>query len=412
MELFSFRGLNEIGDANTASQDTESNNVAQDLFPDSEVGRDDIDGKSKKSAGATIINAYDPSKKTHLNDNRDEDNDDEPSHFNEAFLEAVTKYMDFHDKKTNDYLFSLNEEEQNTFIVTLTNKLYNMMIDKVDEVDYGDIPRTKGNITMLPKYNEIRECIKVLQGIFSQYKEDTKPIDNIESALNYLEDYTDLFSACYAGKIELGIAIYNNIALGIVCSISYMIAVCIEYIKSPKREGMEVMFDKAGVIKVKESLLYESLCKFNDAARKGDIENALKPLIKNRAKGFGFTTIALGIVGGAVIFGLILACVSMIRDMVYFFYATRARVSEYFDIQANLLEMNANTLENSNTETVGEKKSVIRRQLAIARMFHKLADAIAISSTKAERQATNDIKKDNSKNKIDDVETNGDGPLF
>ena len=68
MELFSFRGLNEIGDANTASQDTESNNVAQDLFPDSEVGRDDIDGKSKKSAGATIINAYDPSKKTHLFD--------------------------------------------------------------------------------------------------------------------------------------------------------------------------------------------------------------------------------------------------------------------------------------------------------------------------------------------------------
>ena len=98
--------------------------------------------------------------------------------------------------------------------------------------------------------------------------------------------------------------------------------------------------------------------------------------------------------------------------MVYFFYATRARVSTYFDIQANLLEMNANTLENSDVETVGEKKSVIRRQLAIARMFHKLADAIAISSTKAERQATNDIKKDNSKNKIDDVETNGDGPLF
>ena len=77
MDLFSFRGLNEIGDANTASQDTESNNVAQDLFPDSEVGRDDIDGKGKKPAGATIINAYDPSKKTHLNDNRDEDNDDD-----------------------------------------------------------------------------------------------------------------------------------------------------------------------------------------------------------------------------------------------------------------------------------------------------------------------------------------------
>ena len=106
----------------------------------------------------------------------------------------------------------------------------------------------------------------------------------------------------------------------------------------------------------------------------------------------------------------------MMKDIVYYFYATRARASQYFDIQADLLEMNANELKNnSDLSTVGDKKSVIRRQLAIANKFRKIADFLALNANKSEREATNDIKKDSKQYKIDDVETDptgSDGPLF
>ena len=225
--------------------------------------------------------------------------------------------------------------------------------------------------------------------------------------------------ACFAGKISLGIAMYNNIVLGIIASISYMIATCIEYIKSPKNDGMDIALDKAGISKVKESLMYESLVKFNDAARKGDVENALKPLIKSKAKGFALSVL-IGVGAIVSVVGVVLACVSMLKDLVYYFYASRARVSTYLDIQADLLEMNANQLNSSrDIRTIGDKSSVVRRQLKIASGFRKLADKIAIDHNKNERAATNQIKADSKKYRIDDVNTNPDtamsstgGPLF
>lgn len=358
-----------------------------------------------------IINNYKRSDKTFYESLLSKIEDTGSYKTKEVFSEAVQKYMDFHDIETNNRLHSLDEAEQNSFLVSLTNKLYRMMISRVDEIEYGDIPNTKGDITRLPKYKDIKETIEVLKSIFKQYKESEKPILEIENALSYVENYQDIFMSCYAGKIELGIMIYNNICLAIIASISYMISVCIEYIKSTRNDGMEIVLKKNKISRVKESLLYESLIKFNDASRKGDIENTLRPLIKAKVK--NFAQIAPILFGVMSVIGLILGCISMLKDIVYFFYATRARVSQYFDLQAGLLEMNAEMLKNSDVETVGDKNRVIERQLAIARRFHKVADYIAIDNASAERNATSDIKNDNQKYKMDDVENNvDDGALF
>lgn len=330
----------------------------------------------------------------------------------EAFQEAIVNFMDFHDKKTNNELHNLNEEEQNSFLVSLTNKLYRSIIGKVDEIDYGDIPNTKGDITKLPKYKEIRETIKTLKDIFKQFKENPKPIQEIENTLNYVEDYQSLFVACYAGKIELGIMMYNNITLSIIASLSYMIAVCIEYIKSTKNNGLEVILKKTKITKVKESILYESLIKFNDASRKGDIENALRPLIKSKASN-SIAVLTPLIFGVISIVGIVMACVSMLNDIAYFFYATRVNVSQYFELQSNLLKMNVETLKNSDIETVSDKQRVINRQLAIAERFHKIADFIAFDNVEADRKATEGIKKENRNYKIDEViDDDNEGSIF
>ena len=404
-----------IGNIEDKDNTLHTDKTLQDFANDVELRDDKRDKEKGEEKNAMVINKYEPYKQ--MND-LSQKND--TAKFHEDFLAIVNEYFDYHDIKTNDAIFSLDEAEQNALIVSLTNKLYQMMIDKVDEVDYGDIPNSKGDITRLPKYEQIEQCLTILRQIFTQYKEDTRPVVEIQNALQYVEDNKDIFMACYAGKISLGIAMYQNITLGIISSISYMIATCIEYIKSPKNDGMEIALDKAGISKVKESLMYESLLKFNDASRKGQIEGALRPLIKAKAKGFDPISVLVGVGAVVSIVGLVLACVSMIKDLVYYFYASRARVSTYLDIQADLLEMNANQLNsNADIKTVGDKNSVVRRQLKIASAFRKLADKIAIDHNKNEREATNQIKADNKKYRIDDVNTNPDtvigassGPLF
>ena len=333
------------------------------------------------------------------------------------FKQIVSEYMDITDYKTNTRLYNLDEAEQNTVLLSLTNKLYQMIVAKIDDVEKGDIPKSRGDITRLPKYSQLKECARTLTDIFEQYKEDTVPVKVIENAIDNLEDNSDVFVQSYMAKVDFGIMLYESVTLAVIGSLSYMIACCIEYVKDPKNDGLTIVMDKTGVAKVKEHLLYENLVKFNEACRTNDVENAIRPLIKNRTQNlFGVGGLVL-VKGVLIAIPVIIALIPLIKDLVYYFFAARQRVSVYFDIQADLLEMNANELkDNPNITTDADKKSVIRKQLQVARTFRQVADKLAVEAKTAENKADKEIKKDNKKYRIDDVETNpsevSDGPLF
>ena len=348
-----------------------------------------------------IINQYDPNAKS-------------TAYMNDRTKEIMSEWMDLNHLPTLNAVCAMNEAEQNTMLVSLTNKLYEMIVDKVDSIDFGEIPQTKGDITKLSKYDQLCECHKVLREIFEQYHENTKPVLELENAVTNIEDMKDLFVGAYLCKANFPITVYQTMTLAVLNATSYMIAACIEYIKNPKAEGLTIVLDKTGVAKAKDHLVYETRVDFNEACRKGDVRNAIKPFVQNRVRGFAMTA-ALGIKAVLVVGAVVLAVLPMVKDLVYFYYSARARVSQYFDIQAKLLEMNAAELkDNPDIKTVDDRKSVINRQLSIAKTFHDLANFIGVDAKTSEVKATKEIKNDSKKYKIDDVETNPstDGPLF
>lgn len=397
-------------------------------------GEGDANPKPINPAGnvASTVNMVKPSAPTNTNSTPTSNNIANPANqmnnnpnkravgeevMTKEFKQIVSEYMDITDYKTNTRLYNLDEAEQNTVLLSLTNKLYQMIVAKIDDVEKGDIPKSRGDITRLPKYNQLKECAKTLTSIFEQYKEDTAPIKVIENAIDNLEDNSDVFVQSYMAKVDFGIMIYESVTLAVIGSLSYMIACCIEYVKDPKNDGLTIVMDKTGVAKVKEHLLYENLVKFNEACRTNDIENAIRPLIKNRTQNlFGVGGLVL-VKGILIAIPVIIALIPLVKDLVYYFFAARQRVSVYFDIQADLLEMNANELkDNPNITTDADRKSVIRKQLQVARTFRQIADKLAVEAKTAENKADKEIKKDNKKYRIDDVETNpadaSDGPLF
>lgn len=348
-----------------------------------------------------IINQYDPKAKTSIK-------------MNEATKKLVWEYMDMTDIPTVNAVCAMNEAEQNTMLVSLTNRLYEMIVGKVDSIDFGEIPQTKGDITKLSKFDQLEECHKVLREIFEQYHENTKPILELENAVTNIEGMKDIFMGAYLCKAKFPITVYQTMTLAVLNATSFMIASCIEYIKTPKAEGLTIVLNKTGIAKAKDHLVYETLVDFNEACKKGDVENALRPFVQHKVKGFAMTA-ALGIKAVLIIGAVVLAILPMIKDLVYFYYNARARVSQYFDLQAKLLEMNAQELkDNPDIQTVDDRKSVINRQLSIAKNFHDLANYIGVDAKTSEVKATKEIKSDSKKYKIDDVESNPstDGPLF
>ena len=54
------------------------------------------------------------------------------------FTKAMNEYFDIQDTKTRKILLAVNEADQNKILTSLTSKLYDNIIDKVDEIDFGD----------------------------------------------------------------------------------------------------------------------------------------------------------------------------------------------------------------------------------------------------------------------------------
>ena len=82
--------------------------------------------------------------------------------------------------------------------------------------------------------------------------------------------------------------------------------------------------------------------------------------------------------------GVILMIIPILKELVFYFYYTKMRVSEFFDLQADLLQMNAYNVENNSTVDAKKKEKIVADQLKISGFFRNMANKFAINSKKAE----------------------------
>ena len=129
------------------------------------------------------------------------------------FDEIVREHMNLMDRTTRKTIISLDEADQNQLLAALTSKLYDKIVEKVDDIDFGTIPRSRGDITKIENYTSLMECIDILRNIIVEYKENTLPIDTVSSAVENLKQRKALFMKAYALNVEMPIILYNTIAL-------------------------------------------------------------------------------------------------------------------------------------------------------------------------------------------------------
>ena len=320
-----------------------------------------------------------------------------------VYNKAITEYFNMTDRKTTKVLTHLNEAGQNTVLMNLTSKLYDKIVSKCDDIDYGEIPATKGDITKLSKYNDMKETISIMHDILKEYNQDTGPVDELSVALSNVEARKDLFERAYRYNSELPIAMYCNVVLGIITGISYMIATSIEFIKDPGTESFRVALDKMSYAKTKDHMIYSTLKSFNKTCSNKDFDRAMEAVLKASTKNFTGGVVLGGIAIG--ILGVILVLIPVLRELIFLFYYTRMRISDFFDIQADLLQANAYALESNTTLNKTEQKKVMAKQLKTVEHFRKISNAFAIEIKKAEVASAKEKRQDDeTKMLIDDID--------
>ena len=330
-------------------------------------------------------------------------------------MEAFTAHFDLTDKKTRQAILAMNEADQNSVLTALTSKLYDNIVAKVDDIDYGEIPSTKGDVTKLSNYAKLKECIDLLRNILREYKQDTVPIDAVALALANIESRKDMFGRAFRMDVELPIIMYNNMVLAVINGVSYMIATCIEFIKTPNKDTFQISLNKVAFAKTKSNLMYNNLKRFNKCCEKRDFDKSMDHIIKEFVKiheGAAITGFLASVGGKWAIAALLLMIIPFLREIVFFFYFVRMRVSEFFDLQADLLQMNAYNVESNATIDDSKKQKIVSGQLKVVEFFRKIANKFSINSKKAEVETEKEISAQSGNMKIDDVTNANVSVLF
>ena len=316
------------------------------------------------------------------------------------YKDVISEYFDISDRNTRTILLSLDEADQNNLLLSLTSKLYNIILDHTTDIDFGEIPKTNGDIKALKEYPKMRECLDVMEGILKEYRQPLETVDTID----FIENDKGIYTKGFMIKSDIIMVTYNTMVLSIVNSISYLIACTVEYIKTTGSSEFKIVFDKAGLSRTKDSLVYDNLVAFNKACAEGQIESAFRSLIQHKVRSFAVSTSTLaGIATMMAVCSILLNILPIIRELTYFFFAIRTRISQYFDLQADLLEMNIQGIEADEVQTIDDKKMVIKKQSFLAQKFRKIAEFFMVNTNTADKKATKMQKEDNKDMDINDV---------
>ena len=324
------------------------------------------------------------------------------------YTRAMNEFFDITDTETRKILLAVNEADQNKVLVSLTSKLYDNVVDKVDDIDFGEIEMTRGDIEKLPNFKTLHECLNNMARLLIEFKQDTKPVDTIAECVANLIESKHIWTKAYAVNAELPMITYNTMVLAVIEATAYMVSMCVEFIKSPSQDTMQIMIDKSALTKSKGHMLFKNIESFNSAYNKGQVEKAMMHVIDENAKKKNFVGIYGGIgVGAAVVglAGLLFCIIPVIRELIFLFYYNRVRVSDFFEVQADLLQVNAYNVENNRLDlTKEERKNISAKQMKTAEKFRKISRAIAVETSNAESKATKEVKnEDNKKYKASDI---------
>lgn len=347
----------------------------------------------------------------------DETRDNDYAEFsrNPEIMRVFTEYFNIANRQTRRNLLSLNEAEQGALIKSITSKIYDKIVSKVDDIDYGEIPKTNGDITKLSKYSDLVECLNLIRSLVVEMKQDATPIDTVSEAISNIILLKETFERAFKNDTELPIIMYNNLVLAVVASISLMISTSVEFVKSPNSNSFDIILNKMAYNKSKNYMLFGTLKKFNKSCKKGDFAKAMDYAIKERVNHSTNEAAALGAVGGffathgvAIAVGTVLSILAVflipgvLKELVFIFYHMRVRVSDFFNIQADLLEMNAYKLKNSETNDQTTKEKIANKQMKLVANLRKIANFFAIKFKKAEVDTNNEMTADNKKMDLTD----------
>lgn len=283
------------------------------------------------------------------------------------------------------------EDGTNPITSKYMEKLYQQVLEK-KHIDFGDIPKSKGNIRDYSGYESLKEVVNTVQTLSSGIKSTSaaiKCINTLTSALGNIESLSGLFSKGFQEKNEYVMLDYNCFVYSIVQATTHILSEFVEFVKNPESKELDIRITDT---KYKAPSFYiETLEKFNRLNSTSEYRNYLEYMI-NREKN-NFTGAAA--LGFSAVVAVALSIVPITRSIIYRIYRLRMKLSDALAMQALFLEMNKCRVQARQDLDKDKIKQILEKQEKLRQMFLKISEKIKVEDSQAGKAAANDLQRDN-----------------
>ena len=192
--------------------------------------------------------------------------------------QVLRENFDISDKATRKYLVSLDEDDKSAVATALASALYDKIVKRVDDIDFGTIPKSMGDITKIDGFDNTVECLNIIKNLVIEYKESTEVVDTVINSVENIKSRKATFMRGFATKTNLVTTTYNLMVLAIEHSVSFLISICIEYIKNNDTKTIDMALDKTAYNNAHDNLLFEQLVSFNSSCGSGELDSCFAEL--------------------------------------------------------------------------------------------------------------------------------------
>lgn len=293
-------------------------------------------------------------------------------------------------------VMGLMEAEAEAVNNTMVSNLYKSAIEKA-YIDFDDIPESKGDITRYSGYSSMVQVLDLIEQLSVKYNTKVPEVQIVRDAISNITAYRDSFEKGFKLEKEFIILLYNSMVYATVEATSIIISSYVDFVKRPDAVEFTIIKDRTRG----GHTVIQNLQKFNKSVKNGDLAKVLRAVINTGKENL------IGIddlVVPTIIIGAVITLVPLIRELIFGFYYSRMRLSDYLEQQAMLLEINKQNIESSN-RPAREKTRIVKKQERTIQNLHRLSEKIKVDNKMSDSKATVELHKENKAWTIGDVKS-------
>ena len=321
------------------------------------------------------------------------------------YREAASILMEGTNDSLHDVMAVL-EDAESPINKKYREKLYQNIIDR-KHVDFGDIPKSKGDITKYSGYETMKETLDVLIALGRDEKcnDLIKYSTVVVTAIENIKKLKNIYMKAYSRKNEYVTLDYQLYVYTCVEATTSLIAAFVNDIKTPSSEMKIVLKDT----RFRGNLFFiQSLMQFNRVNENNKYSSFLMATLTNGQEnllgeivaGTSISSLALGT--GAIVL-IALSIIPVTRKLIYYYKELKRKLSETLSTQAYFLEMNKACIEYNSTIDPKKKKKILQKQEKLRKVFLSLSDRLKVTDTWAERESGKKIQNDNKTMSMDNI---------